>query len=376
MPSDSGASRDTEHIIPEKLEHSVAYRNEDSFCGPIVILTRLPDGELLMLFREAKWRGHLTHRDPTTRTSLLRSTDNGQSWFSHVTPDPTGGNAVAMTRLDDGTLLLAAFHWVFADPENRKRLVERPRFKDPGDLNPNFAGRLGLVVASGGNFLTKSETDGYTWDPMWHLQEPEGWPDLLVCPPVLELPNGELLLPATGRRHPGDKHHALILRSTDRGRTWASPTCLTGEVPDDLDFWETRLVLCPSGRLLAMHRTNGQYWRNISVDGGETWSNAEETAVWCGGSSPPDLTVLSDDRLLLTRGYRQEPFGVRAHLSTDEGDCWDVDNPIVLRDDGFHFDMGYPCTVELSDGKLLTAYYWQGEDGIRCIQTARWALGN
>ena len=50
------------------FDAGVVYRNEDSYCGPISMLAKLPDEELLLVFREAKWRGRVTHMDPTTRT--------------------------------------------------------------------------------------------------------------------------------------------------------------------------------------------------------------------------------------------------------------------------------------------------------------------
>jgi hypothetical protein len=148
---------------------------------------------------------------------------------------------------------------------------------------------------------------------------------------------------------------------------------MTGDAPGSVDFHETRLVMCHSGRIVGMHRTpEGNYWQNVSTDGGRTWSNTEETSIWCGGSSPPDLRRLQDGRLLMTRGYRREPFGVRAYLSEDEGESWNVETPFILRDDGPDRDVGYPSTVELDDGRLLTVYYWHEEDQIRHLQRTLW----
>jgi hypothetical protein len=301
---------------------------------------------------------------------------------AHVAPALAGrgtklvqpGDAAAGARLADGTWLLASFHWVFAPPEEADRLAHLPRYNQPDELNPNFSGRLGLACAAGGNFLTRSATEGYTWEPLWPLTEQAEWPGPVACPPILERPGGELLLCVTATRRDETQQHSVLLRSADRGRTWGEPLCLTAGAPAEVSFHESRLVACPGGRLLAMHRTKGNYWRNVSTDGGRSWSPPEETAVWCGGSSPPDLRLLADGRLLLTRGHRREPFGVQAHLSEDAGETWDVETPVVLRDDGFHFDMGYPTSVQLPDGEMLTVYYWQGRDGIRHLQSTRWEL--
>lgn len=343
----------------------VVYRNEDSYCGPISMLQKLPNEELLLVFREAKWRGRATHSDPTTRTSLLRSTDRGLSWFSQVTPDPAGGNGTAIVRLSDGTILANAFHWVFAPIEERDRLAGRPR--------QSTVDWLGMAIACGGVFMTRSRTDGYTWEPPRHIPEPPDWPLIACHGAALELPDGELLLPVTGRCSEAGQDRGLVLRSRDRGMTWAEPVCITDDAPAELSFHETRLLLCPSGRILAMHRTpDGNYWRNVSTDAGRTWSETRESAIWCGGSSPPDLKLLADGRVLLTRGYRREPFGVRAYLSEDEGATWPTE--IVLRDDGPDRDVGYPSTVQFDDGRLLTVYYWHGEDQIRHLQRSTWEL--
>ena len=55
----------------------IVYRNETSYCGPINMVCRLASGDLVVVFREALWRGRVTHADPTTRTSMVLSTDGG-----------------------------------------------------------------------------------------------------------------------------------------------------------------------------------------------------------------------------------------------------------------------------------------------------------
>ena len=42
-------------------------------------------------------------------------------------------------------------------------------------------------------------------------------------------------------------------------------------------------------------------------------------------------------------------------ISLDGGESWECD--FSLRDDGPDTDLGYPSTVELADGSLLTMYY-------------------
>jgi hypothetical protein len=81
---------------------------------------------------------------------------------------------------------------------------------------------------------------------------------------------------------------------------------------------------------------------------------------------------MEDGRVLLTRGYRREPFGIRAYLSEDEGSTWP--HEIILREDGLDRDVGYPSTVQLDHKRLLTVYYWHREDQIRHLQRTIWEL--
>jgi hypothetical protein len=46
---------------------------------------------------------------------------------------------------------------------------------------------------------------------------------------------------------------------------------------------------------------------------------------------------------------------MRARLSEDNGRRWGEE--IILRDDAGGWDLGYPRTVQRSDGKIVTIYY-------------------
>ncbi len=347
------------------MDANLVYRNEDSYCGPISMLAKLVNGEILLVFREAKWRGRRTHMDPTTRTSLLRSRDGGRTWFGQETPDPAGGNGTAIAQLSDGTILVNAYHGVFAPLDDRERVAGRPWHTELPWLN--------MVSAGGGVFMVRSQNDGYTWSAPRHIGEPPDWPYIDCHGAVCELPDGDLLLPVTGYRGEHGQAHGMVLRSQDRGESWGQPVCITDDAPASVDFHETRLLLYSTGRILAMHRTRpGNYFRNTSTDGGRTWSETADTSIWCGGSSPPDLRLLADGRTLLSRGYRREPFGIRAYLSEDEGSTWPAE--IVLREDGLDKDVGYPTTVQLDDERVLTVYYWHGEDQIRHLLGTIWEL--
>jgi len=74
---------------------------------------------------------------------------------------------------------------------------------------------------------------------------------------------------------------------------------------------------------------------------------------------------------LLTYGYRDPPFEMRAKLSSDEGESWGQE--VVLRTGGGNHDIGYPRTVQRSDGKVVTVYYFNDHpEGERYIAATLW----
>ncbi len=82
---------------------------------------------------------------------------------------------------------------------------------------------------------------------------------------------------------------------------------------------------------------------------------------------PCHLLQLRSGRIQCVYGYRRRPFGIRAAISDDEGETWDMGREIVIRDDGLHIDLGYPASIQLKDGRILAIYYLHGEDHIRYI---------
>jgi hypothetical protein len=93
---------------------------------------------------------------------------------------------------------------------------------------------------------------------------------------------------------------------------------------------------------------------------------------------------------MCTYGYREQPMGVRAVLSDDDGQTWDTGNEYVLRDDGGVVsgskprsasgvrawrptsDVGYAQSTELSDGSILSVYYITLADGVTHAACTRW----
>ena len=194
-----------------------------------------------------------------------------------------------------------------------------------------------------------------------------------------------------GSASAGDPFRAWVLRSEDAGETWDMVTMAYdgGEHP----FNESYLLYLPNGRIVAMVRTSSgskaipeeekYLWQTHSDDGGKTWSEVKKTGMW---GYPPHLLLLNNGDVLCSYGHRRAPYGVRACLSRDGCETWDIDNEIVLRDDGLTTDgtvaqkgtaddLGYPRTVELADGSLFTVYYFTLGDSVTHVAATKWTLG-
>ena len=63
---------------------------------------------------------------------------------------------------------------------------------------------------------------------------------------------------------------------------------------------------------------------------------------------------------------RTKPYGIRALVSRDEGTSW---KEIVLDDAEPSWDLGYPASVELSDGSVYTVFYRDGD-----LLSIKWKL--
>ncbi len=115
-----------------------------------------------------------------------------------------------------------------------------------------------------------------------------------------------------------------------------------------------------SGKLIAAMRNNhGNVYIATSKDDGRTWSEAKPSPMI---GHPADLIQLKDGRILCTYGVREPyhgaPSGVRAAWSEDEGETWKIDQEVQLRNDFLNWDVGYPESLELPDGRVLTVYYF------------------
>jgi hypothetical protein len=112
----------------------------------------------------------------------------------------------------------------------------------------------------------------------------------------------------------------------------------------------------------------GHLWQVSSDDGGETWSEPAMTPMW---GYPAHLVELPDERVLSVYGHRREPFGIRACVSEDGGETWDIERELLVRDDLVRRTIGYPTAIALDDGTVYTAYWDEDAEGVTSIVGTR-----
>lgn len=135
---------------------------------------------------------------------------------------------------------------------------------------------------------------------------------------------------------------------------------------------ETALAERSDGTLLAFMRAEGAKTHALELsesrDGGQSWS--EPRRLLQPGQWPFDAARLSSGRLLLVFGERRGPYGVRALVSDDGGKTWDDKRQHLLALDCQNSDCGYPSTVQLDDGTVVTIYYAVGTAALPHIEQA------
>jgi len=212
-----------------------------------------------------------------------------------------------------------------------------------------------------------------TWQGPYSLHV-EGIDKIAARTDYIVLGRRECLMFASGAKANDKEGRPFCARTDDGGLAWRLVS-LIGPEPEGFVIMPSSVRL-PGNKILTTLRHKdptrpGSIDAYLSDNGGKSWKSLGEAAPNIGGGNPPSLVLLRDGRLCLTYGYRAKPFGIRARISSDEGRTWGEE--IVLRDDGLTGDLGYPRSVQRPDGKVVTAYYFNGpKDSDRAIEATVW----
>lgn len=367
------------------MQHGIIARKPDSIFSYFGwgSVTRIGEHTLI-----AACSGQRTqHVCPFGKTELFYSFDDGQTWT-----EPIVVNDTILDDRDAGIVHLGGDRLALTWFNHPLRYFEVPDSDEPLHqlYRAYFSVTEPICKERCGSWLRISEDGGLTWGKPLRMEitAPHG-PTLRADGSLLYL--GKPLYPEKTAK-PGagvleefssnTKEFPVTAWSSPDGYTWTE----LGSVPlpshaEWKSLFEPHVIELPDGRLLGMIRFEGaetdpvhsreaticQTW---SEDGGKTWSVPTFIDV---AATAPHLLRHSSGAIICAYGRRnEEPFGQRAMISYDDGKTWAKN--IELRR-GIDWDLGYPCSVELADGSILTVYYQRlpGDTATSFLYT-RWTL--
>lgn len=317
--------------LPQTIQTTVA----DGF-GYFPVIQRLNGDEVQVILRAGA-----PHIGIGGRLDLVRSLDGGKTWSAPqtVVDSERDDRNPAFGVASNGTLVVG-YHWQGGyDPDGKW---------NPGPEKQDTK-------------VTLSHDNGQTWETPFFLNleiqrgnSPFG--------KIFSDAAGTLYMPIYGAKNPAPDvrikaapEYSFLVVSKDNGASWTEAI----EVAQGLN--EANFLILPNGEWLCAGRSEKADEQAIyvchSTDAGKTWT--APVRVTESFEHPPDLVQLSDGTILCIFGVRHEPFGIQGIVSRDNGHTW-LESRLLFRDDLNGKDIGYPSTVRLSNGRLITVFYQTG----------------
>lgn len=326
--------------------------------------------------------GREGHICPFGRVEMMVSHDSGSTWsWPRVILDTDIDDRDAgIVEASNGSLVVSTFsHTHYEYVIDSVEAGRRVPFVAEGQVRDDLLSPAGLPAwraardrvsaherqRQAGAWIIRSMDEGRSWSPhdRCPVSSPHG-PTLLRDGTLLFV--GKQIMDASGRIGACCSH--------DHGKIWS----WIGEISSEsfhsvTELHEPHAVEVGDGTIIAQirnHNESNKYeiLQSRSSDGGRSWSLPRSTGVW---GFPSHLLRLSDGRVLMTYGYRRDPFGNSVRISEDNGESWSEEMSVYSA--GQSADIGYPSTVELADGCFLTIWYEAlGASSRTVLRQAKW----
>ncbi len=330
-----GCSQENNNDVKDtasSVNHVIVYKESGKFCGwPANFGIWNWSNEIVVGFRLGIYKarkGHSIDQNKPKSNVLVRSIDGGETWNMEI-PDE------------------------FNNEVEPIELLERINFE-----HPDFA-----MTVRGGKFYISYDRCK-TWQGPYQLPDFDQI-DIQARTDYIVKDQNSCLIFLTATKTNGREGRPFCAQSHDGGKTidfisWIAPE------PYGFSIMPSTVRIGENQLLTAIRRKEqrlGFLEVYQSKDEGKTWNLLSIPATTgTNNGNPPSMVRLGDGRIVLTYGYRSKPQGIRAKISRDNGETWG--NEIILRNDGRNWDLGYPQTIQRSDGKLLTAYYYTTEKNV------------
>lgn len=268
-------------------------------------------------------------------------------------------------KLSDGTLLSAGSFGYdsFRDTKEKREELAGKGFLMWTPEEGNAPGTISIIYRA---LMKSSNNGGKTWEKS-EIKLPVFLTHLCAYGDPVLTRHGTFVQPMYGRfdlKKEPKYGSSLALRTVDGGENWSVHTVAkASQGPNDFNFSETAITEAPNGDLVAVMRTTEQreLWGAISNDDGSTWQEPHDTGL--RGSTP--ALVTTKDGIVVAVYARRSTFknsggfnrtGMYACVSRDNGQSWDTEHQVVLRDTGNAQGPDYPTAVALPDGSVYTVY--------------------
>jgi hypothetical protein len=340
------------------VDQGVVFSNPDLVFGYSAwpSITRAKNGDLLAVYSGCR----IKHVCPFGKVMLQRSRDEGKTWSAPMIAidTPLDDRDAGVTALPGGKAAITTFN-------NTRQ--QQGDWADKNRLGPPLLNSLikaYLPTVSDkmeekylGSLMSISDDDGFSFGAPFKspVTAPHG-PNLLKDGSMIY---AGALFPG---KPAGTDGQIAVYKIKDHNNFELLAEIKRGPEAMDKLYCEPHIIELPNGRLVLHIRVQGDYeaegelfftvMQSISDDGGKTFSIPKLTGAT---GSPPHLLLHSSGTLVSVYGKREPPYGIQAMFSRDNAETWDTNYYIWNR--GVDGDLGYPASVELSNGDILTIYY-------------------
>lgn len=306
---------------------------KDGFYNSFPSVIKLINGDLIMAYRKGTVHDVIGLGD----IILKKSSDDGLTWSNEIVifhEDNVDFRDPSLTQLSNGNLIMSYFT------------------------------HEGVDLLNGFQAKTAQSTDnGVTWSTSVNITGYASWS--AVSAPVIELNNGDLLLPIYGKD--GINFKTSVVKSTNGGIYWGLVSNLTVEpfITDTTPYFgEPVIIQLPNGHILATNRNETTRYTAIlkSIDNGLTWSYPVDKFP---SRSRCNMNLTFNNRVIFSYRYDISPEAALSpslSYSDDYGDTF-PDKPNVLIMPNESTTDEYSSLCDLNNGVFAYVYSLEDSSG-------------